>query len=34
MGSPDGYGETAGPGLLHEILGDCQLSIDDFRQLL
>jgi hypothetical protein len=25
---------TVGPGLLHKILRDCQLSIDDLKQLL
>jgi predicted RNA binding protein YcfA (HicA-like mRNA interferase family) len=27
-------GETLGPGLLHKILRDCQLGIDDLRKLL
>ena len=31
---PTHSGETVGPGLLHKILRDCQLSIDDLRQLL
>lgn len=31
---PAHSGETVGPGLLHKILRDCQLSIDDLRQLL
>jgi predicted RNA binding protein YcfA (HicA-like mRNA interferase family) len=31
---PAHSGETVGFGLLHKILRDCQLSIDDFRQLL
>ena len=31
---PEHSGETVGPGLLHKILRDCQLSIDDLRQLL
>jgi predicted RNA binding protein YcfA (HicA-like mRNA interferase family) len=30
---PAHSGETVGPGLLHKILRDCQLSIDDLRQL-
>jgi predicted RNA binding protein YcfA (HicA-like mRNA interferase family) len=31
---PAHSGETVGPGLLHKILRDCQLSINDLRQLL
>ena len=31
---PEHSGETVGPGLLHKILRDCQLSIDDLKQLL
>lgn len=31
---PAHSGETVGPGLLHKILRDCQLSIDDLKQLL
>jgi predicted RNA binding protein YcfA (HicA-like mRNA interferase family) len=31
---PEHSGETVGPGLLHKILRDCQLSIGDLRQLL
>ena len=27
-------GETIGPGLLHKILRDCKLSIEDARKLL
>ena len=27
-------GETIGPGLIHKILRDCQLSGDDLRKLL
>lgn len=27
-------GETIGPGLLHKILRDCQITIEDFQQLL
>ncbi len=27
-------GERVGPGLLHKILRDCQLSVDDLKQLL
>ena len=27
-------GETIGPGLLHRILGDCEINIDDLRDLL
>jgi predicted RNA binding protein YcfA (HicA-like mRNA interferase family) len=31
---PAHSGETVGPGLLHKVLRDCQLSIDDLKQLL
>ena len=31
---PAHSGETVGSGLLHKILRDCQLSVDDLRQLL
>jgi predicted RNA binding protein YcfA (HicA-like mRNA interferase family) len=31
---PAHSGETIGPGLLHKILRDCQLSIDEFKKLL
>jgi len=27
-------GETTGPGLLHKILRDCQLKVEDLRRLL
>jgi predicted RNA binding protein YcfA (HicA-like mRNA interferase family) len=27
-------GETIGPGLLHKILRDCQISVDDLKELL
>lgn len=27
-------GETIGPGLLHKILRDCQITIEDLRRLL
>jgi predicted RNA binding protein YcfA (HicA-like mRNA interferase family) len=27
-------GETIGPGLLHKILRDCQLTVEDLRTLL
>jgi predicted RNA binding protein YcfA (HicA-like mRNA interferase family) len=27
-------GETIGPGLLHKILRDCQLKVEDLRRLL
>jgi predicted RNA binding protein YcfA (HicA-like mRNA interferase family) len=27
-------GETLGPGLLHKILRDCQLSVEDLRALM
>ena len=27
-------GETIGPGLLHSILRDCQLSVQDLKRLL
>jgi len=27
-------GETIGPGLLHKILRDCQISVEDLRRLL
>ena len=32
--APAHSGETVGPGLLHKILRDCQLSVDDLKQLL
>ncbi len=31
---PSHSGETIGPGLLHKILRDCQLSVDDLKELL
>jgi predicted RNA binding protein YcfA (HicA-like mRNA interferase family) len=31
---PAHSGETIGPGLLHKILHDCQLSLDDLLKLL
>jgi predicted RNA binding protein YcfA (HicA-like mRNA interferase family) len=31
---PAHSGETIGPGLLHKILRDCQLKIEDLRKLL
>jgi len=31
---PAHSGETVGPGLLRKILRDCQLSIDELKQLL
>jgi predicted RNA binding protein YcfA (HicA-like mRNA interferase family) len=31
---PAHSGETIGPGLLRKILRDCQLSVDELRQLL
>jgi predicted RNA binding protein YcfA (HicA-like mRNA interferase family) len=31
---PAHSGEIIGPGLLHKILRDCQLSVDDMRKLL
>jgi predicted RNA binding protein YcfA (HicA-like mRNA interferase family) len=31
---PSHSGETIGPGLLHKILRDCQLTVDDLRGLL
>jgi len=31
---PAHSGEIVGPGLLHKILRDCQLSIDDLKRLL
>ena len=31
---PEHSGETVGPGLLHKILRDCQLNIDDLKRLL
>jgi predicted RNA binding protein YcfA (HicA-like mRNA interferase family) len=31
---PAHSGETVGPGLLHKILRDCQLSFDDLKELL
>jgi predicted RNA binding protein YcfA (HicA-like mRNA interferase family) len=31
---PAHSGETIGPGLLHKILRDCQISIEDLRALL
>jgi len=27
-------GETIGPGLLHKILHDCQMSVDELKKLL
>lgn len=27
-------GETIGPGLLHKILRDCQIKVEDLRKLL
>ena len=32
--SPVHSGETIGPGLLHKILRDCHLSVDELRKLL
>jgi predicted RNA binding protein YcfA (HicA-like mRNA interferase family) len=31
---PAHSGETIGPGLLNKILRDCELSVDELRQLL
>jgi len=31
---PAHSGETIGPGLLHRILRDCQLSVEDLQRLL
>jgi predicted RNA binding protein YcfA (HicA-like mRNA interferase family) len=31
---PAHSGETIGPGLLHKILRDCQLSVEELRHLL
>jgi predicted RNA binding protein YcfA (HicA-like mRNA interferase family) len=31
---PAHSGETIGPGLLNRILRDCELSVDELRQLL
>ena len=31
---PAHSGETLGPGLLHKILRDCQLSVDELRRFL
>jgi predicted RNA binding protein YcfA (HicA-like mRNA interferase family) len=31
---PADPGETIGPGLLHKILRDCQIKLEDFRRLL
>ena len=32
--APVHSGETIGPGLLHKILRDCQLKVDDLQRLL
>ena len=32
--APAHSGETLGTGLLHKILRDCQLSVDELRKLL
>jgi predicted RNA binding protein YcfA (HicA-like mRNA interferase family) len=31
---PAHSGETVGPGLLNKILRDCELNVDELRQLL
>lgn len=31
---PAHSGETIGPGLLHKILSDCHLKVDDLQRLL
>lgn len=31
---PAHSGETIGPGLMHKILRDCQLSVDEIKKLL
>jgi predicted RNA binding protein YcfA (HicA-like mRNA interferase family) len=32
--APAHSGETIGPGLLHKILRDCQLKVEDLQELL